>query len=371
MKLNIFIVVLSLVSLIGCLEEIIEPIIPLYHNSADLATYLELNGNYINSSENPALIDVEEVNQNLNSFLILDIRTNVEYTNGHIPKSINVEPRNIIEYLESIDNDNYSKIIIVCENGDHSGFVTTLLRLLKYNNTYSLNYGMGYWHRDFSSPWKSNKKIARTSGWFNNRQYGKRSVKATLPEVKFNDEELDIESKLKIRVQELLELSFDNLTITVTEFDDLYSGASRNYSYRYIICYGDKFLYDSLYYNEIRALPPVDWGGHPRDAVLYNPSYDFYLSSELLTIPANDNVLLYSYNGQRSSYMLAYLKLLGYDAKIIEYGAYSMLSPFFVDRSYIWHPKLHWLGPYIVWNSASKYNFWVEFIKDYEYEVGP
>lgn len=355
----------------NCIEENIEPIIPKYHNSADLATYLELNRNFINSENNPALVNVYEVNNNLSNYLIIDIREASEFVIAHIPNSKNVPPDDILSFLESIELDEYAKVVIVCENGDHSGYVTSLLRMLGYENVYSLNFGLGYWNETFSQPWIDARTMSRTKGWFNNSGYKKRDVYSKLPQIEFLDNEALIEDKLKSRIQKLLEINFDDFTITQEEFDNLYSYKHRSYTDRFIICYGDKYLYDSLYISYINVAPPPDWGGHPRTAVLFNPLYDFYLSSNILTIPPEENIIIYSYNGQRSAYILAYLKLLGYNVKIIEFGAYSLLSKLFKEPKFFWNPKDNiWIGPYFYWSHASPYGFWEEFIQDYPIETG-
>ncbi len=101
----------------------------------------------------PALVDAEEVNANLNSYLIIDVRENIDFINGHIEGALNVASDSLYSFIESMITQNYQKIILVSKNGHASAYYTCLLRLSGINNVYTLNFGMASWHLDFAAEW--------------------------------------------------------------------------------------------------------------------------------------------------------------------------------------------------------------------------
>ena len=49
------------------------------------------------------------------------------------------------------------------------------------------------------------------------------------------------------------------------------------------------------------------------------------LAADLKTLPADKPVAVYCYTGQTSAFLVAYLRLLGYDAKSVLYGTNGMI----------------------------------------------
>ncbi|MGB8317851.1 MAG: rhodanese-like domain-containing protein, partial [Ignavibacteriaceae bacterium] len=144
----------------GCLKDDINPVqsISLSKNAL-LLNYLETNGNYINSREMPSIADVDEVYNNLENYLIVDVRSKEDYSSGHISGAINVQNDSLVQYLNSKSNiSQFPKIIIVSSDGQASAYYTSLLRIYGYNNVYSLNFGMALWNNTFSNSWVEHTK---------------------------------------------------------------------------------------------------------------------------------------------------------------------------------------------------------------------
>jgi hypothetical protein len=84
----------------------------------------------------------------------------------------------------------------------------------------------------------------------------------------------------------------------------------------YIACYGNSSLYFA---------PKIDGVeiGHPVSAVSYrdDPWYELRSYKYLQTLPPNKEIIVYSYNGQLSACVVAYLNVLGYSAKSLLFGA--------------------------------------------------
>jgi rhodanese-related sulfurtransferase len=66
--------------------------------------------------------------------------------------------------------------------------------------------------------------------------------------------------------------------------------------------------------------------GHIPGAVNYPPAEKpFQGKTHLSTLPATVPIILYCFTGQTSSYVAGYLRLLGYDARSLAFGANSMI----------------------------------------------
>jgi rhodanese-related sulfurtransferase len=65
--------------------------------------------------------------------------------------------------------------------------------------------------------------------------------------------------------------------------------------------------------------------GHIPGAMQYTPKESLKLAADLKTLPTNKTIVVYCYTGQTSSHLVAYLRLLGYDAKTLMYGTNGMI----------------------------------------------
>ena len=141
-----------LIGLNSCLDDNITEEEFEYYESADLITYFETNSNFIETEEYLFLISVDEVNQHLDDYLLLDIRTEDQFNKGHIQNSTNTQLDGIIPLLNSKENQS-DKIIIISESGQKAAYTVALLRLYGFRNTFSIDYGMGQWNSAFSDIW--------------------------------------------------------------------------------------------------------------------------------------------------------------------------------------------------------------------------
>ena len=64
--------------------------------------------------------------------------------------------------------------------------------------------------------------------------------------------------------------------------------------------------------------------GHIDGAMQYTPGTSLKLAADLKTLATDKPVAVYCYTGQTSAHAAAYLRVLGYDAKSILYGANGM-----------------------------------------------
>ncbi len=385
---------------VSCLEDNIQPVTIPFNNTLDVINFVETNSNYINSDQNPSLINVDDVFGELNSSLILDIRQPSEFASGHIPGAINIPPVDIITYIDNTDISKYQKIIIVSKSGQKAAYVTSLLRIVGYNNIYSLNYGMGYWNEIFADVWYETKTNSRYIDNYYLLNWGskeKLKINYTTPNLMFEDNSKSIKNKIKDRIKLLISSYENNSIISVDEFDDKFQTIPYFFGYgtrTFIMCYDHELERgvspkDPILYNAHNTYPqpyprfdaPVEYyiqarsrTVRPLGAFLYNgqsPEWDFRSDALLFTLPNDKEIIIYSYNGQRSAYITAYLNLLGYDAKFILFGAHSMMSKYFTSWEINGLVFKNNLDTVYYDSELSKYDFKKEKIRNYSYEVGP
>ncbi|MCK5455550.1 MAG: rhodanese-like domain-containing protein, partial [Melioribacteraceae bacterium] len=317
--------VLSANFILSCMEDINEPTEVGFYSSGDLITYFETHGDFINSKENPALVSAEQVYGSVDQSFLLDIRSASEYASGHIEGALNVNISELIDTLKNKDLNKFLRIVIISTTGQKAAYTVSLLRLYGFTNIYSLDYGMGQWNELFSDVWINARDDSEYVWSFTTNYYSKPPLSNKLPALSFENPEMSTESLIQSRIKlHLTDEAYYRSTGTVAEIDGDFALRYQKFTSIALICYSAPDLYDiKRYFKD--ASPPVTWGGHFRSIPYYDPSYDFKASTKLLTLPIDKPIYIYSYNGQRSQYIVAYLRLLGYDARSVLFGAISML----------------------------------------------
>jgi len=265
-----------------------------------LLKFIDNSGDYINTSAMPSLVNAEDVFNNLNKYYIIDIRSRTDYINGHISGAVNVQLFELMKYLdEKVAASVYDKLIIVCTNGQSSAYVTGTLRLIGYSNAFSLSYGMSSWNKKYDK-W-SNKLSSKYISQLENKTNSIED-KHEYPQIK-TGETCGAEI-MNARGYTLLSTPFSKLKISpdriFKELDNFY-----------VIAYMPKEIYDI---------------GHIPGAYNYIPRQDFKKETLLNTIPGNNQkILIYDYTGQKSAFLVAYLRLLGYNAFTLPMGMNSFM----------------------------------------------
>ncbi len=302
--LSLLLVVTLLAFVNGCKEKSTEP--EKIDESKVLIEYLEgAGGDYINSTSCPAIIGASEVytyvQNNPAKIYIIDIRDSATFVNkGHIAGARRVDIPKVLDHIKTLNTSNYDKIVITCYAGQSAGYVTGLLRLMGYNNVFSLKYGMSSWHQIFAENyWLTNIGNSR-AGQFTN-QAAQKNQPGNLPTL--NTGKKTGPEILEARVRELLAAGWDPAKIS-------HSGVFSNLSGYYIVNY-----WPVDHYNQ----------GHIPGAVQYTPRSDLKSSTYLKTLPTDKPVVVYCYTGQTSAQVVAFLRVLGYDAKSLIYGTNGMI----------------------------------------------
>ncbi len=344
-KINIkliFIIAAMLLSFQGCLKDNVSPTVSVnLETSALVLRYFEEQGDYINSNQMPSVVNPDEVNNHLNTYLIIDIRNQAEYIAGHIPGAYNVANDSLLNFMNERNALNFPKVIIVSDDGQSASYYTCLLRLYGYNNVYALLFGMAEWNQDFSAIWQNNDSYYTGYVHFTNKRFPLNKI-SPLPSVNLNGSSQNLEEKVKDRISNLISQGFKYDTNYV-----YFADIKENIKDYYLTCFGR----DSLYYHNKEGEPG---SGHFPNTVYYNPAFDLRSTLNLQTFPTDRKILIYSYSGHLSAFLAAYLRVMGYDAKTLMYGA---------SKIFYFYLKAHL-------NVFSPFIFLDSNIKNYSYSTG-
>jgi rhodanese-related sulfurtransferase len=313
MKKSYFLMIVLLVSffIVSC-EKDPAPV----NESEVLATYLEsadspLHKDFVNS-DMPTIIAADEVKilNDANQVYIIDIRTAADFALGHIKNAHNVALADLLTHIEGVNLTSYTKVAVVCYTGQTAGFATSLLRLMGYDKAFSMKWGMCAWNVFFASRW--NTAIATGNAYsaqFTATATDKPALGAMPVLTTGKTTGLDI---LKARVAAVLAEGFTPASVNAQTLFGNLSGY-------YIVDYWPAAQY-------------VD-PGHIPGAIQYTPKESIKLAVDLKTLPTDKPIAVYCYTGQTSAYLTAYLRLLGYDAKSLLYGANSLIYDKMVTKA--------------------------------------
>jgi len=274
-----------------------------------LTRFLHNSGEYINSKGIPNMVSAEDVNENLSTYYVIDIRTHQEYVDGHINGAVNVQASEIIDFLDkNVSAKEYDKLIIACHSGQTASYVTSILRLIGYNNAYAMKYGMGAWNRSLDkwSPNVSNKYANQLETEANPK--GKVSPYPVLATGKHCGAEV-----LAARAKTVLNTPFHKIKIN----------ADRAFT--------DSTFYIVNYWPEDKYLK-----GHIPKSVQYTPKKDLTIGTALNTLPSDKKILVYCFTGQNAAFVVAYLRLLGYNAYTLGFGANAFMHGILTSKEG-WH----------------------------------
>lgn len=268
-----------------------------------LAEYLESpdgGGDYANTAMG-AYVSAEGVKTLMatGGVYIIDVRTAETFATGHIEGAVNVPLTEVPAHLDGMDVSGYDKVAIVCYSGQSAAWVTNICRIKGYDNVFSMKWGMTSWHADFDS-W-SGKTSNMYATQFKTEAYPK-GAEGSLPAL--NTGETEGKAIMDARIDVVLAEGFGAAAIGA---GDVYANP-------------DNF-YIVNYWSEAHYSDP----GHIEGAMQYTPKESMALEVALKTLPTDKTIVVYCYTGQTSANLASYLRVLGYDAKSLKFGANSMI----------------------------------------------
>ena len=354
--IKIFFLLLVL-SVSGCLEDTVETNDVKFCNSADLIAYTEAGTNFFNSEKRPQLVTVDELNQSLGNYYIIDIRDEFDFIAGHITGAKNVKRKELLTYIEELDISPNQKIIIISSTGQLASYSSALLFIAGFENVFTLDGGMTYWNNFFSDELKDVR--GNRVRYVRYHEANPSSNVYNPPDLFYESNPKTIEDKIEERIKFLLNEPDENIFISAEEFDETYSRKVGGYLNTIVIYTQQEKLLPSLKPNETRTIKG------PISSILYDMPYYFTSNNFLLALPVTKKIVLYSDNGQQSSFITAYLRLLGYSARTIKYGKINMMC----FTIYELHEDKN--NPIVITGYDTLYCVDINSrIRDYPYEVG-
>jgi rhodanese-related sulfurtransferase len=268
-------------------------------NTLLLLDYFEQNGQYINSADIPSITDASVIYAlQSENILVIDLRPADYYREGHIAYAVNLRPVEVLDYFTNrIDPAAFEKIFFTCNNGNASGHVTAVMRLLGYDNVFAMRFGMSGWDQKIADKYWMANISSHLEGKMDFKAYEKNPAGAYPA----------IPAKASTAQGILLERAAEALTLNVSDYTLSLSDFEENPDAYYTICYWplDKYISN----------------GHLPGAIQYDPKKSLSRDTYLNTLPTDKPVVVYCYSGQHSGFVAAYLQMLGYDAKSLAYGA--------------------------------------------------
>lgn len=286
---------------------------PNVNESEVLASFLESDASpygkdYVNT-DMASIVSAADVRQLTltGQVYIIDIRSAADFADGHIEGAMNVPFGQILDHIKGINHESYEKVVVVCYGGQSASYATSLLRLMGYNNVWSMGFGMASWNEVFSGPWTNAISNAYQSQFTSD--ISPKAEKGEMPEL--NTSKTTGIEILEERLDALLDAGFTPCGITAQAvFDNLSS------------------FYVVNYWPEAQYIDP----GHIPGAVQYTPKQSIKLATDLKTLPTDKPIAIYCYTGQGSGFLSAYLRLLGYDARSVMFGGSAMIYDMLSER---------------------------------------
>ena len=271
-------------------------------NALSLAEFVYKSGDFITQKKFPPYVHAEDVFYNKTNYLLIDIRTKDEYVSGHIDGAYNVSRDSIFNFLKTKVNPlSYKKIIIIDDKGPLAIYVATLLHFYGYDNAYGLKFGMGAWNKEFNgviAKYLSNKYASQLDT--TNPPKPKPGILPLFPKKPFTQ-------LLDEQVEKNISLPDSNIFIS----PDAVFANPDNY---FIVAYWSEAKFNK---------------GHIPGSIRYNTRSDLSYANDLKTLPIDKKIVVYCNTGHHAIATVAYLRLLGYDAVSIMYGANSFMNQYF------------------------------------------
>ena len=237
---------------------------------------------------------------------LIDIRSAEAFARGHIRGSHNVEFADVYKHVKQLNAQSYENIVVICFAGQASAYAVSLLRAAGYAKAVSLKWGISSWAAVFAQEsWLRNLSNMRADE-FVQAPSPPKNPPGELPRI--NTGKTKPEEILEARLNTLFAEGFRPIMVShCCLFNSWYCNS--NY---YVVNYWPVELYEKM--------------GHIPGAVNYSPKEQpFKSNTRLLTLSTKLPNVIYCYTGQTSAYTSGYLRLLGYDARSLLFGANGII----------------------------------------------
>ncbi|MBR9980434.1 MAG: hypothetical protein KFF50_05360 [Desulfatitalea sp.] len=299
--------IVGLLALVGCAH--VAPPPQALNETRLLLEFFESERNYINDSP-PFVMGAQVLRTNLltkpRQQYLIDIRLPEDFAKGYIRGAVNVAFKDVYTHVKGLDAASYENIVLIDCDGQAAAYAVSLLRAAGYPNTVSLKWGMSAWSIAFAdAAWLKKLSNVRAAEFVTTPSPPKRPAGA-LPQI----------STGKTSVGEILEARLQRL------FEEGYGPVPVSHDYVFTNLHQKVDLYIINHWTPELYVTQ----GHIPGAVNYSPAEKpFQSTTYLTTLSTTAPNVIYCFTGQTSSYISGYLRILGYDARSLQFGANSMI----------------------------------------------
>jgi len=161
-KVVLSILVIFLTLVVGCNSK--EKVL---NNSTNVATDNNAKSNEDKNNDSKEDVEIEEgaeevssiykdvsseeakqLMENTEDLVVLDVRTEGEYNEGHLKNAINISHELVEERLSEIEQYKNTAILVYCRTGRRSGIVLDILKKNDFNIVYHMHEGISQWPYD-------------------------------------------------------------------------------------------------------------------------------------------------------------------------------------------------------------------------------
>jgi rhodanese-related sulfurtransferase len=255
---------------------------------------------YVNDlTDCPGVITAADLNDNLDTYTVIDIRGVTDYDNGHISGAYWSTLATLLDDVgTTIPVD--KPFVVTCYTGQAAGHAKFALEMMGYEETKSLLWGMSSWSPDVTgSNWNTTTMVADLLGTPQETDNNGDLVEHAFP---------TMTESLADRVQTVLTNGFQSIA---------YSAIMDNLDEYFVVNYFGQ----PDYLGQGTAGVP----GHIPGAFQFTPYSSLGVDELLSNLPSDDTtIVVYCWTGQHSSQVTAYLNMLGYNAKSLLYGSNNL-----------------------------------------------
>lgn len=246
-----------------------------------------------------AIVDTNDYT--IPGYHVFDIRSEADFKAGHIEGAMNVVLTDVLNKANEVGHD--KPILVVCYSGQTAGRAVMALRLSGFSDAKVMKFGMSYWNHEFD------KWTAKVADIADNDANWVMDATAALPVNSYPQWTSGSTDGGTILAENITNM-LNNTQWGVSSSEILANSEAHN-----IYNFWDEATYLSL--------------GHFKGAYLYST---ISIAGDVLqALPTSDECLVYCYTGQTSSMAVAWLQVLGYNAKSITYGVNSLRHQALID----------------------------------------
>ncbi len=270
---------------------------------------------YLNSADAPGVKDYTWFSSQtggFDGFTILDVRTSIDFGNGHIADAINTSLASLLADIDAGTIPVDKPFMVVCYTGQSAGHVVAALRMLGYT-AWSYKFGMSAWHTSLDGQWEANAGAVNGAAMADAGVAIETAVNTPVTTYAWPDLGLTVDTAaeaVEARVAATLTAGFKALS-----FAEMNAYPVEGLDHYFIVNYWTTDQYTGT---------DTDTPGHIPGAFCYVPKVDLDMAGLLEYLPTDMPIVVYCWTGQTSSQVTFVLNCLGYEAYSLKFGANNL-----------------------------------------------